>query len=134
MPRSVHDASRFALFHGCRSRPCSRLDSGGPARRQTIRILAVGVWTAILTLIIVNLVGAIVDLRVSKEVEIEGLDIAARGERGYELRAAARRGGSLPRSAGGVGVQGGWAGALGAASRRDGSCLNVSALPSPSSC
>ena len=52
---------------------------------QLTGLLAVGVWTAILTFIIVKLVGAVVGLRVSDEVEIEGLDITAHGERGYEL-------------------------------------------------
>ena len=52
---------------------------------QITGLLAVGVWTAILTFIIVKLVGALVGLRVSEEVEIEGLDITAHGERGYEL-------------------------------------------------
>ncbi len=44
-------------------------------------LLAVGVWTAILIFIIVETVGALVGLRVSEEVEIEGLDITGRGER-----------------------------------------------------
>ncbi|MGI9500772.1 MAG: ammonium transporter [Geminicoccaceae bacterium] len=52
---------------------------------QVIALLAVAVWTAILTYIIVKVVGALVGLRVSEEVEIEGLDIRVHGERGYEL-------------------------------------------------
>jgi Amt family ammonium transporter len=52
---------------------------------QVTGLLAVAVWTAILTFIIVKAVGAIVGLRVSDEVEIEGLDITVHGERGYEL-------------------------------------------------
>lgn len=52
---------------------------------QVIALLAVAVWTAILTFIIIKLVGALVGLRVSEEVEIEGLDITIHGERGYEL-------------------------------------------------
>ena len=52
---------------------------------QITGLLAVGVWTAILTFIIIKIVGAVAGLRVSEEVEIEGLDISAHGERGYEL-------------------------------------------------
>jgi Amt family ammonium transporter len=52
---------------------------------QVIGVVAVAVWTAILTFIIIKVVGAIVGLRVSEEVEIEGLDITVHGERGYEL-------------------------------------------------
>lgn len=52
---------------------------------QVIALVAVGVWTAILTYIIIKLVGLIAGLRVSEEVEIEGLDITIHGERGYEL-------------------------------------------------
>jgi Amt family ammonium transporter len=59
--------------------------AGGQFGIQVIGLLAVGVWTAILTFIIIKVVGAIVGLRVSDEVEIEGLDIRAHGERGYEL-------------------------------------------------
>ncbi len=58
---------------------------GGQFGVQILAILAVGVWTAILTFIIIKLVGALVGLRVSEEVEIEGLDITVHGERGYEL-------------------------------------------------
>ncbi|MEM9439738.1 MAG: hypothetical protein AAGA73_04775 [Pseudomonadota bacterium] len=38
-----------------------------------------------LSFIIIKIVGAIAGLRVSDEVEIEGLDITVHGERGYEL-------------------------------------------------
>ncbi len=52
---------------------------------QLTGLLAVGLWTAILSFIIIKIVGAIAGLRVSDEVEIEGLDITVHGERGYEL-------------------------------------------------
>ena len=52
---------------------------------QVIGLVAVAVWTAILTYIIIKIVGLLVGLRVSEEVEIEGLDIRVHGERGYEL-------------------------------------------------
>ncbi len=50
---------------------------------QIIGLLAVGVWTAILTYIIIKAVGLVADLRVGEEVEIEGLDITVHGERAY---------------------------------------------------
>lgn len=59
--------------------------AGGQLVIQLTGLLAVGVWTAILTFIIIKLIGALVGLRVSEEVEIEGLDITVHGERGYEL-------------------------------------------------
>jgi ammonia channel protein AmtB len=35
--------------------------------------------------VIVKVVGSVVDLRVSTETEIEGLDITAHGEKGYDF-------------------------------------------------
>jgi len=61
------------------------LAEGQTAGGQFSVHLAVGVWTAILTFIIIKVVGLLVGLRVSEEVEIEGLDITVHGERGYEL-------------------------------------------------
>ena len=52
---------------------------------QVLGLVAVAIWTAILTFVIAKLVGALVGLRVSEEVEIEGLDITAHGESGYDL-------------------------------------------------
>lgn len=61
------------------------MTAGGQLGVQAIGLVAVGVWTAILTYIIIKLVELMVGLRVSEEVEIEGLDITVHGERGYEL-------------------------------------------------
>ena len=61
------------------------MTAGGQFGVQVIGLVAVGVWTAILTYIIIKVVGLLVGLRVSEEVEIEGLDIRVHGERGYEL-------------------------------------------------
>ena len=61
------------------------MTAGGQFAVQVIGLVAVGVWTAILTYIIIKVVGLLVGLRVSEEVEIEGLDIRGHGERGYEL-------------------------------------------------
>ena len=50
------------------------------------QLLAVGItfiWTAIATFIIMRVIGMVTALRVDREVEIEGLDLAQHGERGY---------------------------------------------------
>ncbi|RKZ85628.1 MAG: ammonia channel protein [Candidatus Parabeggiatoa sp. nov. 1] len=50
---------------------------------QFIGVISVLVYTAIITFIILKVVDIVVGLRVSKEEEIEGLDIALHEERGY---------------------------------------------------
>jgi Amt family ammonium transporter len=53
-----------------------------------VQALAVGVtavWSAAASWAILAVLRATVGLRVSEETEIEGLDITAHGERGYEL-------------------------------------------------
>jgi ammonium transporter, Amt family len=52
---------------------------------QLIAVVAVGVWSVVLTYGIVKLVGALVPLRVSEVVELEGLDVNIHGERAYDL-------------------------------------------------
>ena len=52
---------------------------------QLLGVAVVGIWSAALTFGIIRVVGAIVPLRVSEGVEIEGLDITTHGERAYEL-------------------------------------------------
>jgi ammonium transporter, Amt family len=52
---------------------------------QVLGIVAVGAWSALLTYGIVKLVGALVPLRVSEVVELEGLDVNIHGERAYDL-------------------------------------------------
>ena len=48
-------------------------------------ILAVGLYTALLTWGLLRLTGMLVSLRVSVEEETEGLDIVLHNERGYDL-------------------------------------------------
>ena len=48
-------------------------------------IVVVGIYTLVLTFIIVKVVSAITPLRVSEEAEIEGLDQSAHGERAYDV-------------------------------------------------
>jgi len=52
---------------------------------QLIGILATIAFTAVVTWLILKLVGAFMPLRVSREDEIEGLDIVSHEERGYDL-------------------------------------------------
>jgi Ammonia permease len=52
---------------------------------QGVALLAVGVFTIVLTFVIAKAVAMVFPLRVSQEDEVEGLDYAAHGERAYEL-------------------------------------------------
>lgn len=58
---------------------------GGQLTIQLIGVASVLVYTAIVTFVILKLVGLIVPLRVSAEDEMEGLDLAMHNERGYDL-------------------------------------------------
>lgn len=52
---------------------------------QAIGVLATAAWTAVATYVLLKIVAAITGLRVSEEVETEGLDTATHNERGYIL-------------------------------------------------
>ncbi|MFT5692866.1 MAG: Amt family ammonium transporter [Oceanicoccus sp.] len=52
---------------------------------QLTGIIAVFVYTAIATFVILKIVGVLVGLRVSEEEETEGLDVISHNERGYDL-------------------------------------------------
>lgn len=52
---------------------------------QMIGILATITYTALVTYVLLKLVGALVGLRVSDDEETEGLDVTAHNERGYDL-------------------------------------------------
>jgi Amt family ammonium transporter len=52
---------------------------------QLLGVVVVGVWSVALTYGIVKLVGALVPLRVTEVVELEGLDVNIHGERAYDL-------------------------------------------------
>ena len=58
---------------------------GGQVAVQLLGILATVVFTAVMTFIILKVVGALVGLRVGEDQEIEGLDIVLHEERGYDL-------------------------------------------------
>ena len=52
---------------------------------QLIGVAAVLVWSVVVSYIIIKVVDALVGLRVEEEDEIEGLDLIAHGERGYDI-------------------------------------------------
>jgi Amt family ammonium transporter len=58
---------------------------GGQLNVQLIGVLATIAFTAVVTYLILKLVGVLVGLRVSEEQEIEGLDIVLHEERGYDI-------------------------------------------------
>jgi ammonium transporter, Amt family len=58
---------------------------GGQVGVQAVGVGATVVYTASLTWVILKLMGLVMPLRVTKEQEIEGLDIASHEERGYDL-------------------------------------------------
>lgn len=57
----------------------------GQVKVQLIGIVATFVYTAITTYVLLRIVDAVVGLRVEKEGEYEGLDLALHDERGYDL-------------------------------------------------
>jgi Amt family ammonium transporter len=59
---------------------------GGQLYVQLIGVLAIVVFTAVVTYVILKVVGAVAGLRVTEDQEIEGLDIALHEERGYDIR------------------------------------------------
>jgi ammonium transporter, Amt family len=48
-------------------------------------LAVVGLWTAVLTFVLVKLVALVTPLRVDQETEFNGLDLSVHGERAYEL-------------------------------------------------
>jgi ammonium transporter, Amt family len=58
---------------------------GGQAVVQFIGLVAVLVWSVVVSFVIIKVVQAIVGLRVSAEIEEQGLDLNIHGERGYNM-------------------------------------------------
>ena len=52
---------------------------------QMVGVLTVAILSGVVTWVIAKTISATVGLRVSEEEEIDGLDISAHGERGYDL-------------------------------------------------
>jgi len=46
-------------------------------------VIITALWTAVFSYIILKLIALLVPLRVDRQTEIEGLDLAQHGERGY---------------------------------------------------
>ena len=59
--------------------------NGASWQSQLGSIVIVGVYTLIVTLIIIKLLNIFIPLRVSREVESEGLDLQIHGERAYDF-------------------------------------------------
>jgi Amt family ammonium transporter len=58
---------------------------GGQLYVQLIGVVATVVFTAVVTYVILKLVGALIGLRVDEDQETEGLDIVLHDERGYDI-------------------------------------------------
>jgi Amt family ammonium transporter len=52
---------------------------------QLVGVVAVGLWSAVLTWILLKLVDAVAGLRVAADEETEGLDTVLHNEKGYNL-------------------------------------------------
>ena len=66
----------------------SGIAEGGPLAQLWIQfqgIIVIFAWTAIVTWIILKLVGFVTDLRVSDESEDQGLDVTEHEERSYDF-------------------------------------------------
>jgi Amt family ammonium transporter len=61
------------------------MSAASQAGAQVIGVVVVGLWSALATWIIVKIAAALFGLRVEAEDEIEGLDLTAHGERGYDI-------------------------------------------------
>ena len=60
-------------------------ESVGQLVIQLIGVGSVGIYTALLTFVLLKAIDVVVGLRVSEEEEIEGLDINQHNERGYDM-------------------------------------------------
>jgi Amt family ammonium transporter len=58
---------------------------GGQALIQLTGLIAVLIWSVAVSFIIIKIVQAIAGLRVSPEIEEQGLDLSIHGERGYNM-------------------------------------------------
>ena len=56
---------------------------GGQLGVQVISVVVVVLWAAVLTFVMVKVIAMVVKFRVAEEDEVQGLDLAMHGERGY---------------------------------------------------
>jgi Amt family ammonium transporter len=61
------------------------LDMGGQFVIQLIGVGAVLLWTVGASYLIVKVVQAVAGLRVSEDVEVQGIDLRTHGERAYNM-------------------------------------------------
>jgi len=61
------------------------MTTGSQINVQLIGIVATATWTAVMTFIILKVVGFFIELRVNEQEENEGLDIVSHEERGYNF-------------------------------------------------
>lgn len=61
------------------------MTTGSQMGVQVIGVLATGIWTAVVTWLVLKFVALFTDLRVSEEEETEGLDITMHEEKGYNF-------------------------------------------------
>ena len=61
------------------------LGIGGHLIVQLTGIVGVGVWTLVVSLIVLKVLDAVIGLRVTPEEETEGLDLGSHGERAYDI-------------------------------------------------
>ncbi len=61
------------------------MTTGGQFQAQLIGVIAVLLWTALISFVILKVTGLLVGLRVSSEQEAQGLDIHRHDEKGYNL-------------------------------------------------
>jgi len=59
--------------------------AGGQFQVQLIGVAVTVVWSAAATWILVKLTGLLVGFRVSRDAELQGLDLAEHGEAGYRF-------------------------------------------------
>ena len=59
--------------------------AGGQLGVQVIGVVAILVWSLVATFVIVKVTQALVGLRISEDDEVQGLDLTAHGEAGYNL-------------------------------------------------
>lgn len=62
------------------------MDMGSQLVVQLTGIVAVGLYTAVVTWGLLKLIGLVTRLRVSSDEETEGLDLVLHDERGYDIR------------------------------------------------
>ncbi len=59
------------------------IEGGGVLKAQIAAVIATWILAAVGTFVILKVLDAVMGLRVSREAEIEGLDVSQHGEEGY---------------------------------------------------